>query len=98
MDDKQDCSRFVVMFNRYKTQLYCHAVQAGFYSDMIKCRRIQSLKTLGSNLSRGEAFFFTAGDLLQIFYSPPPTLKKLIGHIAFGACVRGCMNHTFCNF
>ena len=21
----------------------------------------------------------------------PPTLKKLMGHIAFGACVRGCV-------
>ena len=35
----------------------------------------------------------------------PPTLKKLMGHIAFGACVSGCVGawvrHTFstyCNF
>ena len=32
----------------------------------------------------------------------PPSLKKLIGHIAFGACVRGCvracMRHTFCAY
>ena len=29
----------------------------------------------------------------------PPTLKKLMGHIAFGACVGGwvggCVGHTF---
>ena len=25
------------------------------------------------------------------FLIMPPTLKKLMGHIAFGACVRGCM-------
>ena len=35
----------------------------------------------------------------------PPTLKKLMGHIAFGAlrgrvlaCVRGCVGHTFCTY
>ena len=36
----------------------------------------------------------------------PPTLKKLIGHIAFGACVRACVGgcvgacvrHTFCTY
>ena len=26
----------------------------------------------------------------------PPTLKKLMGHIAFGASVSGCVGHTFC--
>ena len=25
----------------------------------------------------------------------PPTLKKLMGHIAFGACVRAWMGHIF---
>ena len=25
----------------------------------------------------------------------PPTLKKLMGHIAFGACVRGCVVTLF---
>ena len=32
----------------------------------------------------------------------PPTLKKLMGHIAFGACVGGCVRgwvgHTFCTY
>ena len=28
----------------------------------------------------------------------PPTLKKLMGHIAFGACVSGCVGHTFCTY
>ena len=28
----------------------------------------------------------------------PSTLKKLMGHIAFGACVRGCVRHTFCTY
>ena len=32
----------------------------------------------------------------------PPTLKKLMGHIAFGACVGrcmgGCVGHTFCTY
>ena len=28
----------------------------------------------------------------------PPTLKKLMGHIAFGACVHGCVGHTFCTY
>ena len=34
--------------------------------------------------------------------SMPPTLKKLMGHIAFGACVggwvRACVGHTFCTY
>ena len=28
----------------------------------------------------------------------PPTLKKLMGHIAFGASVSGCVGHTFCTY
>ena len=32
----------------------------------------------------------------------PPTLKKLMGHIAFGACVGacvgGCVGQTFCTY
>ena len=29
----------------------------------------------------------------------PPTLKKLMGHIALErACVRGCVGHTFCTY
>ena len=32
----------------------------------------------------------------------PPTLKKLMGHIAFGACVGACVRawvgHTFCTY
>ena len=32
----------------------------------------------------------------QIFM--PPTLKKLMGHIAFGACMGGCVGHTFCTY
>ena len=43
--------------------------------------------------------------LLQVIFMPP-TLKKLMGHIAFGACVDGCLrgwvcgSHfcTYCNF
>ena len=31
----------------------------------------------------------TSGPTLVIFM--PPTLKKLMGHIAFGACVGGCV-------
>ena len=27
----------------------------------------------------------------MIYVVMPPTLKKLMGHIAFGACVRGCV-------
>ena len=34
--------------------------------------------------------------LLPLFM--PPTLKKLMGHIAFGACMRGCVGHTFCTY
>ena len=28
----------------------------------------------------------------------PPTLKKLMGHIAFGAWVRAWVGHTFCTY
>ena len=28
----------------------------------------------------------------------PPTLKKLMGHIAFGACVGGWVRHIFCTY
>ena len=28
----------------------------------------------------------------------PPTLKKLMGHIAFGACVHTCVGHIFCTY
>ena len=28
----------------------------------------------------------------------PPTLKKLMVHIAFGASVGGCVRHTFCTY
>ena len=29
--------------------------------------------------------------MIQLLFVMPPTLKKLMGHIAFGACVRGCV-------
>ena len=29
---------------------------------------------------------------LRFFFVMPPTLKKLMGHIAFGACVGGCVH------
>ena len=28
----------------------------------------------------------------------PPTLKELMGHIAFGASVGACVRHTFCTY
>ena len=34
--------------------------------------------------------------LRALFMSP--TLKKLMGHIAFGACVDACVGHTFCTY
>ena len=33
---------------------------------------------------------------LAVYMFMPPTLKKLMGHIAFGASVSGCVGHTFC--
>ena len=38
--------------------------------------------------------FEKVGDILVM----PPTLKKLMGHIAFGGCVGGCVGHTFCTY
>ena len=38
--------------------------------------------------SRLHSMLFETGDI-QVFM--PPTLKKLMGHIAFGACVRACV-------
>ena len=39
---------------------------------------------------------------IKVIIIMPPTLKKLMGHIAFGACVGacvgGCMGHTFCTY
>ena len=32
------------------------------------------------------------------YFVMPPTLKKLMGHIAFGASVCGCVGHTFCTY
>ena len=40
----------------YITHLYCLAVQAGFYSDMVECSP-QDRKVLGSILGRGMEFF-----------------------------------------
>ena len=43
-------------------------------------------------------FYF---NYLKVQLIMPPTLKMLIGHIAFGACVCECVGHTFltyCNF
>ena len=34
----------------------------------------------------------------QLHLIIPPTLKKLMGHIAFGACVRAWVGHTFCTY
>ena len=39
---------------------------------------------------------FVVGCLNSIIM--PPTLKKLMGHIAFGASVSGCVRHTFCTY
>ena len=40
--------------------------------------------------------------LLDTLIFMPPTLKKLMGHIAFGACVGACVRawvgHTFCTY
>ena len=50
--------------NRYNTHLYCLAVQAGFYSDLVECW-LRMLAVPGSILDRGKrclAFFH----LLQI--------------------------------
>ena len=47
-----------------------------------------------------------AGSMKPCIVIMPPTLKKLMGHIAFGACVggcvrgwvRACVGHTFCTY
>ena len=49
-----------------------------------------------------QKIILTTVKLLIHRFIMPPTLKKLIGHIAFGACVggcvRGCVGHTFCTY
>ena len=55
---------------------------------------VDSLSLLTSNLRRSKGSKCSP-DILEliyyIYFIMPPTLKKLMGHIAFGACVGGCV-------
>ena len=55
--------------------------------------RIRTLVSMATESSHRVIMEKTVSPLFM-----PPTLKKLMGHIAFGACVGACVGHTFCTY
>ena len=52
-EDESKNGRGICSRVRYNTHLYCHAVQAGFYSDVVECWTFVR-RVAGSILSRGK--------------------------------------------
>ena len=75
------------------TQLICTFdfayAKIGFSHDTVHITKKLNTKTIQS----GTPLVYISDQLIM-----PPTLKKLMGHIAFGACVSGCVGHTFCTY
>ena len=76
------------------------------YDVLNGCVSKETVEKLRAGMSSSSALFFKhPRKLLQPYLNPsrmcfqnlikwfimPPTLKKLMGHIAFGACVGGCV-------
>ena len=65
------------------------------------CNARKKKKEQHISQSGGSGVRLYDGPDLKLFIMPP-TLKKLMRHIAFGACVSGCVGawvgHTFCTY
>ena len=63
------------------------------------CRRWRNTSSVGDMLDELEWPSLEARrEQSSLTFFMPRTLKKLTGHIAFGACVGGCLGHTFCTY
>ena len=66
----------------------------------MQSRRSFVVCSLDNTLSVWQAKLVFFVHIVLKFFFMPPTLKKLMGHIAFGASVSawvgGCVGHTFC--
>ena len=65
-----------------------------------RCPFVFAYVCLKADFLRKRIIFFHYGNHIgkHFWIILSPTLKKLMGHIAFGACVRGCVRHTFCTY
>ena len=59
------------------------------------------MQQLAHGIDESPVLAYSLPQVSNFFIFMPQTLKKLMGHIAFGAwtpCVRACVGHTFCTY